>query len=134
MSRQILSCFLCLNLKILICDLHKILLSLLLLTIMVKSIGANSPTSLTPQRVNSTSIRVTWTSPSSGPTVTGYRIYYQTEENQGTVELGANITEYRITSAMTSHYIITLVAVSDYLASARLHLDFIDSGKVLSSL
>ena len=101
---------------------------------MVKSIGANSPTSLTPQRVNSTSIRVTWTPPSSGPTVTGYRIYYQTVGNQETVELGANITEYRITSAMTGRYIITLVAVSDYLPSARLHLDFIDSGKVLSSL
>ena len=101
---------------------------------MVKTTGANSPTSLTPQRVNSTSIRVTWTPPSSGPTVTGYRVYYQTDENQGSVELGANITEHTIISAITSRYIITLVAVSDYLPSAQLHLDFANSGKVLSSL
>ena len=99
---------------------------------MVKCTGTNSPTSLTPQRVNSTSIRVTWTPPSSGPTVTGYRVYYQTEESQESVEVGASVTEYTITSANTSRYIIALVAVSDYLPSARLHLDFANSGKVLS--
>ena len=113
-------------------NLNRTLLSLLLLPIMVKSTGTNSPTSLTSQRVNSTSIKVMWTPPSSGPTVTGYRIYYQIDENQGRVKVGANITEYTITSAMTSRYIITLVAVSDSLPSAPLHLDFINSGKVLS--
>ena len=103
--------------------------------IMVKCTGTNSPTSLAPQRVNSTSIRVTWTPPSSGPTVTGYRVYYQTEENQESVEVGASVTEYTITgSANTSRYIIALVAVSNYLPSARLHLDFANSGKVLSLL
>ena len=80
--------------------------------------GANSPTNLTASQVNSTSIRVSWTAPVSGATVTGYRIFYQTTGKQKIVELGASTTEYMIASTVINNtYIITLVALSEYLPS-----------------
>ena len=80
--------------------------------------GANSPTNLTASQVNSTSIRVFWTAPVSGATVTGYRIFYQTTGKQEIVELGASTTEYTIASTVINNtYIITLVALSEYLPS-----------------
>ena len=81
--------------------------------------GANSPTNLTAEHVNTTSISVSWAPPSSGPTVIGYRIYYQTVGSQGTVELGASTTEHTITNLVVNDtYIITLMALSKQLPSA----------------
>ena len=81
--------------------------------------GAHSPTNLTAERVNSTSIRVSWTPPGSGPSVTGYRIYYQTEGNQGSVDVGTSTTEYTITSLVVNDtYNVSMVALSERLPSA----------------
>ena len=79
--------------------------------------GAHSPTNLTAERVNSTSIRVSWTPPNSGPSVTGYQIFYQTVGNQGSVDVGASTTEYTITMASDA-YNISVVALSKHLPSA----------------
>ena len=69
--------------------------------------------------MNTTSIRVSWTPPDSGPSVTGYRVYYRTVRDQGSVDVGASTTEYTITSLVVNDtYIITLVALSEHLPSA----------------
>ena len=92
--------------------------------------GANSPTNLTAEQVNSTIIRVSWTPPDSGSTVTGYRIYYQTVGNQGSVDVGASTTEYTITSLVVNDtYIITLVALSEHLPSAIVGPEIVIPGK-----
>ena len=92
--------------------------------------GANSPTNLTAEQVNSTAIRVSWTPPDSGSTVTGYWIFYQTEGNQGSVDVGASTTEYTITSLVVNDtYIITLVALSEHLPSAIVGPEIIIPGK-----
>ena len=92
--------------------------------------GPNSPTNLTAEQVNSTAIRVSWTPPTSGSTVTGYRIYYQTVENQGSVDVGASTTEYTITSLVVNDtYIITLVALSEHLPSAIVGPEIVIPGK-----
>ena len=94
--------------------------------------GANSPTNLTAEQVNSTIIRVSWTPPDSGPSVTGYRIYYQTEGDQGSVDVGASTTEYTITSLVVNDtYIITLVALSEHLPSAIVGPEIIIPGIVI---
>ena len=92
--------------------------------------GANSPTNLTAEQVNSTIIRVSWTPPDSGSTVTGYRIYYQTVRDQGSVDVGASTTEYTITSLVVNDtYIITLVALSEHLPSAIVGPEIVIPGK-----
>ena len=91
---------------------------------------ANSPTNVTAEHVNTTSIGVSWTPPSSGSTVTGYRIYYQTVGNQGTVDVGASTTEYTITNLVVNDtYIITLVALSEHLPSAIVGPEIVIPGK-----
>ena len=51
--------------------------------------------------------------------MTGYRIFYQTVGDQGSVDVGASTTEYTITSLVVNDtYIITLVALSEHLPSA----------------
>ena len=81
--------------------------------------GADSPTNLTAERVNSTSIRVSWIPPASGRSVTGYRIFYWRVGNQGSVDVGASTTEYTIISLVANDtYNISMVALSEHLPSA----------------
>ena len=92
--------------------------------------GANSPTNLTAEHENTTSIRVSWTPPVSGSTVTGYWIYYQTVGSQGSVDVGASTTEYTITNLVVNDtYIITLVALSEHLPSAIVGPEIVIPGK-----
>ena len=44
--------------------------------------------------MNTTTIRVSWTAPTSGATPTGYRIYYQVDGEQGSTDVGADKTEW----------------------------------------
>ena len=49
------------------------------------------PTHLTAvQGSDPTTVNVSWTAPVSGDSVTGYRIYYQTEGDQTSVDVGAS--------------------------------------------
>ena len=41
-----------------------------------------------------TTVNVSWTAPVSGASVTGYRVYYQTEGGEGSVDVGAPATQH----------------------------------------
>ena len=55
------------------------------------------PTGLSATQVGPTSIRVSWTAPVSGATVTGYRISYSGGIDQGSMDVGASATDHTIT-------------------------------------
>ena len=65
-----------------------------------------------------TSFTVSWTAPSSGANVTGYRIYWSGGSDQGSVD--ANATDDAVTISGLSHgltYTISMVALSVQLPS-----------------
>ena len=62
---------------------------------MIYSTGVpDPPTGLSATQVGLTSIRVSWTAPVSGATVTGYRISYSGGTDQGRVDVGASATDH----------------------------------------
>ena len=87
--------------------------------------AANAPTGLAAELVEDASIRVSWTAPTSGATVTGYRIYYRNKDDEGrvinhdSVDVDASTTEHNITLVLTAghHYVITVRALSRQLPS-----------------
>ena len=65
-----------------------------------------------------TTVSVSWTAPVSGDSVTGYQIYYQTEGDQGSVDVGASTTQHALTGLYGGrNYSIYLVALSAQLPS-----------------
>ena len=86
---------------------------------MYQSSAAGPPINVTAvQRSDLSAIVISWTAPVSRANVTGYRIYYQAEGDQGSVDVAAGATEYSITGigpGMT--YNISLVALSVHLPS-----------------
>ena len=55
---------------------------------------------------NATSIRVSWTAPTSGVTVTGYRIYWSGGSDQGSMDANAGDTAVLLSvDALTTWYI-----------------------------
>ncbi len=88
-----------------------------------------SPTAV---QVNATAVRVSWTAPSSGPTPSGYRIYYQAEGDQTftTVDTGQEDTEYLLTDFRPgATYNIRMVTLSQYLPSEFQTLEPITLGE-----
>ena len=89
---------------------------------MIYSTGApEPPTDLSATQVGPTSIRVSWTAPVSGATVTGYRISYSGGTDQGSVDVGASATDHTITipqpqSRLT--YSISILTLSSQLPSS----------------
>jgi len=76
-------------------------------------------------------IVISWAAPVSGANVTGYWIYYQTEEDQGSVDVDAGITEYSITGLCPGlTYNISLVALSVHLPSPVVELEGIMLGEL----
>ena len=96
------------------------------------STAAGHPIDVTAvQGCDPSAIVVSWTAPVSGDTVTGYRIYYQAEGDQGSVDVDANVTEYSITGLGPGlTYNISLVALSVHLPSPVVELDGIISGEL----
>ena len=81
-------------------------------------VAAESPTNLAVEQEALTSIRVSWSPPVSGATVTGYRIYYQAEGDQGSVDVGANATQHVLSGLRYGFsYGITIVTVSPHIPS-----------------
>ena len=81
---------------------------------------ADPPTDLSATQVGPTSIRVSWTAPVSGATVTGYRISYSGGTDQGSVDVGASATDHTITinpplSPLT--YSISIITLSSSFPS-----------------
>ena len=89
---------------------------------MFYSTGApDPPTELSATQVDLTSIRVSWTAPVSGATVTGYRISYSGGTDQGSVDVGASATDHTITiTPPQSHltYSISIITLSSQLPSS----------------
>ena len=81
--------------------------------------AAAPPTQLTAvQGSDPTTVNVSWTVPVSGDSVTGYRIYYQTEGDQGSVDVSARATQHVLTGLCGGrNYSIYLVALSAQLPS-----------------
>ena len=76
------------------------------------------PTDLSATQVGPTSIRVSWTAPVSGATVTGYRMYYRAVGDQGSVDISATKTEYVLLGVQYGlSYTITMLTKSQYLPS-----------------
>ena len=81
--------------------------------------AAEPPTGLNVEPVSSTSIRVSWTASLSVATVTGYQIYYQAEEDWGSVAVDANMPNYTLSNLQNGFtYSITMVALSMHLPSS----------------
>ena len=79
------------------------------------------PTDLSATQVGPTSIRVSWTAPVSGATVTGYRISYSGGTDRGIVDVGATVTDHIITitpplSRLT--YSISIITLSSSFPSS----------------
>ena len=86
---------------------------------MFYSTGApDPPTGLSATQVGLTSIRVSWTAPVSGATVTGYRISYSGGTDQGSVDVGASATDHTITIAQPQSYSISIITLSSQLPSS----------------
>ena len=74
---------------------------------------------------NATSIRVSWTAPTSGVTVTGYRIYWSGGSDQGSMDANAGGTAVTIRGLTYNMvYTITIVALSNLLPSQTDTVDF----------
>ena len=87
--------------------------------------AANATIELAAEVVEDASIRVSWTAPDSGATVTGYRIVYQKWDaqhrviNHDSVDVDASTAEHNITHGLTAghRYVITVRALSRQLPS-----------------
>ena len=89
--------------------------------LMLHSTGANPPTGLSATQVGPTSIRVSWTAPVSGATVTGYRISYSGGTDQGSVDVGASATDHTITIPQPQSrliYTISIITLSSSFQSS----------------
>ena len=86
---------------------------------MFHSIAAGQPGNLGAMPAGPTSIRVTWTAPpTSGATVTGYRIYWSGGSDQGSMDTNAGDTAVTISGRTRGLvYTITIVALSNQLPS-----------------
>ncbi len=96
-----------------------------------------SPRNPTAVQVNATAVRVSWTAPSSWPTPSGYRIYYQAEGHQSftTVDTGREDTEYLLTDLRPgTTYNIRMVTLSRYLPSEFQTLEPITLGEGIKTM
>ena len=79
---------------------------------------ADPPSNLSVTQVGPTSIIVSWTAPSPGATVTGYRMYYRAVADQGNTDLLANETEHILLGLQCGlSYTITMLTKSHHLPS-----------------
>ena len=90
------------------------------------------PTGLNATQEGPTNIGVSWTAPVSGAAVTGYRIFYSGGTDQGSVDVGASVTEHTITVTPTQSrltYSISIVTLSSQLPSSVLGPIMVTVGK-----
>ena len=96
--------------------------------------AADSPTNLLAMQASPTSITVSWTVPLSGATVTGYQINYQSEREEGSVNVDAS--EATVTLDGRSHgltYNISILALSQQLPSPLVGPVIVTLGESLNS-
>ena len=79
---------------------------------------ASPPADLTVELAGTNNISVSWTAAATGPAVSGFRIYYQAQGDQGAVDCDANSAECIISNCTVGQlYNITVVALSKNLPS-----------------
>ena len=101
------------------------------------STGAEPPTGLSATQVGPTSIRVSWTAPVSGATVTGYRISYSGGTDQGSVHVGASATIHTITITQPQSrltYSISIITQSSSFPSSLAGPIMVTVGKYINVL
>ena len=106
--------------------------TLTVLELMLHSTGADPPTDLSATQVGPTSIRVSWTAPVSGATVTGYRISYSGGTDQGSVDVGASATDHTITinpPQSPLNYSISIMTLSSSFPSSMVGPVMVTIGK-----
>ena len=100
---------------------------------MIYSTGApDPPTEFSATQVGLTSIRVSWTAPVSGATVTGYRISYSGGTDQGSVDVGASATDHTVTITQPQSrltYSISIITLSSQLPSSVAGPIMVTAGK-----
>ena len=78
-------------------------------------LAANPPTGLIAVQESETTVSISWTPPTAGDTVTGYRIFYQPNSS---VNVSARVTHYTINNLEPNvTYSITMIALSEHLPS-----------------
>ena len=103
------------------------------------SAAANAPTGLAAEVVGHASIRVSWTVPTSGATVTRYCVYYEEEDaqdrviNRNNVNVGANTTEHTKIVTAGHRYNITVCALSQHLPSPAVGPPTVTLGKTIKN-
>ena len=103
--------------------------------IVIYSTGvADPPTDLNATQVGPSSIRISWTAPVSGATVTGYRISYSGRADQGSVDVGASATDHTIAipqpqSRLT--YSISIITLSSSFPSSMAGPIMVTVGKFI---
>ena len=93
---------------------------------------ADPPTGLSATQVGPTSIRVSWTTPVSGATVTEYRISYSGGTDQGSVDVGASATDHTITinpPQIPLNYSIRIMTLSSSFPSSMVGPVMVTIGK-----
>ena len=76
---------------------------------------ADPPTGLTAVKEDEAKVKVSWTPPTGGDTVTAYQIFYQ---HSSSVIVNASVTQYVITDPeLNITHPITMVALSEHLPS-----------------
>ena len=96
------------------------------------STAAGRPSNVTAEQGSDPyAVVISWTAPDSGDNVTGYRIYYHAEGDQGSVDVAAGVTEFMLTGLCPGlTYNISLVALSVHLPSSVVELDGVILGEL----
>ena len=105
----------------------------ILLELTLYSTGADPPTDLSAIQVGPTSIRVSWSAPVSGATVTGHRISYSGGTDQGIVDVAASATDHTITITQPQSpltYSISIIALSSSFPSSLAEPTMVTAGKL----
>ena len=102
------------------------------------SAAANAPTGVAAEVVGDTSIRVSWTAPTSGAAVTGYHVNYQEEDAKDRVTIRDSVNvdaSVSITHGLTAghSYNITVHALSQHLPSPPVVSPTVTLGKTIKN-
>ena len=84
---------------------------------------AGPPRDVAAELVSPTTIRVTWSPPSGGATLTGYEVVYSSPSDTGSVRVDSTSTDTVITlnQPASSLYNVTVIALSTHLSGVSNH-------------
>ena len=84
---------------------------------------AGPPRDVAAELVSPTTIRVSWSPPSGGATLTGYEVVYSSPSDTGSVRVDSTSTDTVITlnQPASSLYNVTVIALSTHLSGVSNH-------------